>query len=166
MRTVMRVTYWPMSPPPPPLPPAVPPRPRRTLRTVLIVVGIVVAICCMAGVALGVLGFNALREAVGPAQDTVESYLTDVESGRYAAAYDRLCAGNRARLSLDEFTRIQDSLPKVRSHEVTGVQVVNNNGRVTGQATVHLVTESGAQLDQIMYLVKDGGDWKVCQPGL
>ncbi|MET8360691.1 hypothetical protein [Micromonospora sp. NPDC005171] len=47
---------------------------------------------------------------------------------------------------------------------ITGVNVDNYNGRVTGTVQVEAVQEAtGARFTQGMALVKEDGEWRVCQ---
>ncbi|MEW2146841.1 hypothetical protein AB0869_28935 [Micromonospora vinacea] len=47
---------------------------------------------------------------------------------------------------------------------ITGVNVNNYNGRVTGIVTVQMVQQAtGASFTQGMALVKEDGQWRVCQ---
>ena len=53
---------------------------------------------------------------------------------------------------------------KISSYEITGVNVNNYNGRVTGTVQVEAVqAATRARFTQGVALVKEDGDWRVCQ---
>ncbi|MCX4388196.1 DUF4878 domain-containing protein [Micromonospora peucetia] len=149
------MTYQPM--------PVPTPKPNRTLRTVLIVVAAVVALCCLGGLGGGFWLYRTYDNAAGPAREATAAYLDDVRAGDYQAAYGRLCERVREVTTPEEFTRVQSAQEKIRSYKFTGTSVSNNNGRVRGNVTVRIVKETGAELTQSVPLVKESGEWRVCQ---
>ncbi|MGW3788677.1 Rv0361 family membrane protein [Micromonospora chokoriensis] len=139
-------------------------KPNRTTRTVLIVVAAVLVVCCAVGACGGFWFYRSVKEAVEPARAATVAFLDDVQAGNYPGAYGRLCDEVRETMTLEEFARIQGAQLKVRSYEIVGVNVSNYNGRVTATATVEAVQEAtGAQFTQGMRLVKENGEWRVCQ---
>ena len=62
-------------------PPQAAQRPRRTLPTVLIVVGIVLAVCCVGGIAGGFWLYRTVQDSAGPAEDATKVYIDDVLKG-------------------------------------------------------------------------------------
>lgn len=82
---------------------------------------------------------------------------------RYPAAYGQLCEQVRDRMTQEEFARTQASQPKLLGYEIIGVNVTSVNGHVGGSTTVRLAQENGAEIIQIFPMVKEGGDWRVCQ---
>jgi hypothetical protein len=146
---------------PPPYPP---PQPRKshTLRTVLIVVGSVLALCCVGAVVGGYFLFRGVQEAVGPVRDSTDRFLRALEAGDTTTAYSMLCADTRQSLTTDAFTQGVNGQPKVRAHEVTGVNISNFNGRVSGTVRARLTLDNGFEDQHEFRLVKEGGQWKVC----
>jgi hypothetical protein len=134
---------------------------RRTLRTVLIVVGVVVVLCC-GGVAVGCFFlFKEINGATDPARQAAESFVTDLETGDVDAAYGLLCSDTRGRFTRDAFAEGVAKQPKIRGHEVNGVNVSSVNGRTSATVSMGLMLDSGF-IDQHMFtLVKEDGVWKV-----
>ncbi|MFE0528330.1 nuclear transport factor 2 family protein [Micromonospora parva] len=140
------------------------PRSNRTLRTVLIVVGALLAVCCVVGTCVGLWLYRSVKDSVEPARVATTAFLDDVQAGNYPGAYGQLCDRVRDTMTQEDFARIQGAQLKVRSYEITGVNVSNYNGRVTATAHVEAVQEvTGAQFSQVMTLVKEDGEWRVCQ---
>jgi hypothetical protein len=139
------------------------PKPRRTVRTVLIVVGAVLGVCCLGGIAGGYAIFRSVSNAVAPAREAATSYVDDVRAGNYQSAYGRLCQDVRNATTLEEFTSAQSAAPRIQSYKINGVNVSNYNGRSTGTVTAQITQETGAVLTQVFPLVKEEGEWRVCQ---
>jgi hypothetical protein len=151
------MTYEPLMVPPPP------PKRRSTLRIVLIVVAVVLAVCCLGGGGVGFWLYRTYQNSAGPARETTVSYVDEVRAGDYTAAYGRLCAKVRAVTSQEEFARIQSAQLKVTSYEISGVSVSNYNGRVQAAVTARMTQETGATFVQTFPLVKEDGEWRICQ---
>ncbi|GAB3154404.1 hypothetical protein GCM10027290_48840 [Micromonospora sonneratiae] len=149
------MTYQPM--------PAPPPKKSKTLRTVLIVVAVVLTLCCVGGGIGGFFLYRTVQDATGPARDATTGYVDDLGSGNYPGAYGRLCNRMRSEMTADEFARMQSIQPRVASYKITGLSVNNTNGRVTGTATVRLTQDGGATVIQVLPLVKEDGEWRICQ---
>ncbi|WP_173062547.1 Rv0361 family membrane protein [Phytohabitans houttuyneae] len=139
------------------------PKPRRTARTVLIVVGAVLAVCCVGGAVGGFALFRSVSNAIEPARDAATSYVDDVRAGDYPSAYGRLCQEVRDTTTLEDFTRAMSAGPRIQSYEINGVNVSNFNGRSTATVTARMTQDSGATLIQVFPLVKEDGEWRVCQ---
>jgi hypothetical protein len=158
-----------MAPPaaaPPPYVPQPPPT-KSNWWKILIAVGAVVALlCCVGAVGLGIWGYNKVKDVAGPAQDAASAYLSDVEAGNYGAAYNRLCANAKRQLTAQQFAQAQSMLPKITKHEITGFNVTSVNGRSTATVNVRLEREAVGETEQTIQLVKEDGDWKVCQVGV
>lgn len=154
--TLQGMTYEPMT---------VPNRkPNRTTRTVLIVVAVVLTVSCVVGVCGGFWFYRTVKDAVGPARAATAAYIDDVQAGNYPGAYGRLCGDLRETMTQADFARIQAAQLKIGSYEIVGVYVNRSSGRVTGTATVEMVQEAtGARMTQTMFLVKEDGEWRVCQ---
>jgi flagellar basal body-associated protein FliL len=158
-----------MSPPATAPPPYVPQPPKQNSNwwKILIAIGAVVAVlCCIGAVGLGIWGYNKVKDVAGPAQDTVNAYLDDVQDGNYGAAYDRLCAGAKKQLTAQQFAQAQSMVPKITKHEITGFNVNTVNGKSTATVNVRLERELVGETNQTIQLVKEDGDWKVCQVGV
>ncbi|MFC4149839.1 DUF4878 domain-containing protein [Micromonospora mangrovi] len=141
----------------------VPPPPKRhTLRTVLIVTGVVAVLCCGGAGIGGFFLFKGVKGATDPAQQAAESFVSDLEAGDADAAYDLLCSGTRGQYARDAFGQGIAKQPKIRSHEVDGVNVSNVNGRTSATVNMALTLDSGFTDQHVFRLVKEDGAWKVC----
>jgi len=157
---------------PPPSPPpgmgAVPafappvPRPNRTVLIVSLVLGATLLLCCGGGVfgvgGLFYYGYNTLQ---GDAVTVVESYLGDLQAGRYEQAYGRLCAESRAERSVTRFTEDEQSAGRVATFRVSDeIQVdQDNNWVLTAQ-----VARQGNTLQPELFPVTfdDAGTAQIC----
>ncbi len=144
--------------------PAPPPEPRRshTLRNVLIIAGIVVVLCCGGAVTGGVFLVRGFQNTIGPARDTVNTFLGHLEAGETDAAYDGLCSRTRAQFSRTQFAEIVNAHPKLDGHSITGTNVSNHNGRVSASVTATLDFAGGGREQHVFALAKEGGGWRVC----
>ncbi|SCE83907.1 hypothetical protein GA0074695_1513 [Micromonospora viridifaciens] len=140
-----------------------PPRKSNTARTVLIVVGAVLALCCVGGTIAGFFLYNAVKEATGPARSTVDTFAGALVARDYPTAYGQLCGPVRNRVSQDDFVRQQSAQPALTGYEIVGLNVMNNNGRVRGSASVRFTPQSGTTVTQAYTLVKEDGDWRICE---
>jgi hypothetical protein len=140
------------------------PKPRNTLRIVLIVVGAVLAVCCLGGVAGGFFLFRTYSNNAGPARDATTAYVDDVRAGDYPGAYGMLCQKMRDTMSLDEYTRTQSAQLKIGTYKIVGVRVNTYNGHLSAVVTVQMTQEqTGAGFTQGFPLVKEDGQWRICQ---
>jgi hypothetical protein len=131
-------------------------------RTVLIVVGVVVVLCC-GGAGIG--GFVLVKGVIGetgPARQSAEAFVNDLEAGNAQAAYGLLCSSTRSQFTSDAFAQGVRDQPKVRSYTVQGVFVANNNGDQSATVTMNLMLDSGFAELHTFTLVKEDGGWKVC----
>jgi hypothetical protein len=136
---------------------------RRTRRTVLIIVAVVLAVCSLGGLAGGFWLYRTYQDAAGPARSATVAYIDDVRAGNYQSAYGRLCTSVRESTPREEYIRIQSAQLKIESYEVEGVSVSSYNGRVSATVTVRLAQETGAELSQTFPLLKEDGEWRICQ---
>ncbi|MGW0434948.1 Rv0361 family membrane protein [Micromonospora sp. NPDC003197] len=146
---------------PPPPPPAS--KSGNTTRIVLIVVAVVLVLCCLGAGLFGYVFYRTVQDATGPARDATTGYLDDLRERDYPGAYGRLCTQVRADMTAEEFARRQSAQPTITSYKIVGLNVTNNNGRVTGTTTVRLTQEPGATSTQVFPLVKEDGQWRICQ---
>ncbi|MCW6004811.1 DUF4878 domain-containing protein [Micromonospora sp. CPCC 205371] len=135
----------------------------RTGRTVLIVIAIVVAACCLCGGVIGLWAYNGYRDSAGPAREATTAFVDDVLAGRYESAYGRMCERARNSITQEEFTRIQSAQLKVTGYEISGVTVSTFNGRTQAAVTAQMTQETGAAFTQTFPLIKEDGEWRVCQ---
>lgn len=161
-----------MTYPPPPYPPQQPPYPapqpprpqgRSTLKIVLIVVGAVLTLCCVGGIVGGYFLYQGVSEATAPVRGAANDYLADVEAARYDAAYDRLCADTRRRITRQEFAAtLAGETPKPVEHSLSGFNISTVNGVTTGSVTAVVTYDDGSKRSHSVELVKEGDAWKVC----
>jgi hypothetical protein len=142
--------------------PSDPPEPRFTPRTVLIVVSFLLVLCCGGTVVAGSYFINTAPKTTDPARNAIEEFIVDLESGDGTAAYGNLCARTQSQFSREEFARRVAGQPKVRSHEIVSVDVVNANSVVVGSALARLTLDTGAVDRHTFALAKEHGVWKVC----
>ncbi|MFF3851956.1 hypothetical protein [Micromonospora sp. NPDC002575] len=151
-------------PGPPPIPgPAGPtPKPRgpgRATRTVIIVAAVAALLCCAgAFVGGGIWFFRTVQGATAPARDAATAYLDDTRAGNYPAAYARLCEDLRSQSTEEEFTRARAAEPPLGGYRVTSTRVSSSTG---GRSRAE-VTVAAAGREQVLILVEEGGDWRVC----
>jgi hypothetical protein len=138
------------------------PEPKFMPRTVLIVVSILLVVCCGGAVVAGSYFATTVPKATDSARQAAEEFIVDLESGDSAAAYANLCARTQSQFSREDFVRRVTGQPKVRSHEIVSVDVVNANSVVVGSTLARLVLETGAVDRHTFALVKEHDVWKVC----
>ncbi|MFD2766488.1 hypothetical protein [Micromonospora eburnea] len=143
--------------------PAMVPPKKNTTRTVLIVVGIVLAICCAGGAIGGFFLYRVVEDATGPAKSTVDTFAGALVSQDYPTAYGQLCGKLRDRFSQDDFARQQSNGSLPDGYEIVGLNVHNNNGRVSGSASVRYTLRQGMPTTQTYTLTKENGAWRICQ---
>ncbi|MFC0507816.1 hypothetical protein [Micromonospora costi] len=140
----------------------VPPKNTGTRRTVLIVVGVVLSLCCLGGIVGGFLLWDLAQEARGPARESVDTFAGAMVERDFATAYGQVCGQLRDRQSQADFVRQQSELFTATDYEIVGVNVVNRNGQVRGEANVRWVLSNGSSGTQVLNLVKEDGDWRIC----
>ncbi|NUT34561.1 MAG: hypothetical protein HOV79_15970 [Hamadaea sp.] len=163
------------SPPPPygapppgyPQPYGAPPPPPAkkgffTLPKVLLIVGLVLVLCCGGVAFAGYKLFVTVSDAVAPARDTADAFLTDLEQGDTAGAYTLLCSTMTSAMTEAEFDAESRRLGRIVGHEIDGVSVNTTNGVTTGAVTVTLRREGRDDRQTVIALRKESGDWKVC----
>ncbi|MGC4893025.1 hypothetical protein [Micromonospora sp. DT31] len=143
-------------------PPAAVP-PKKSKRTLFIVLGVVLAVCCSGAALGGFLLFRTVQEATGPARTTVDAFAGALVERDYPAAYRHLCSPLRDRVSEADFAAQGSARPDLTDHEIVGLNVSNNNGRVSGSATVRYTPDVGAATTEEYPLVKEDGEWRICQ---
>jgi len=147
----------------PPTPPYGPPPPKKsnTLKIVLIVIGVIVALCCIGGAVGGYALYRAAKtgtENSGPARDSVNTFLGNIEAGQTNAAYDSLCEATKGKFGREQFAEYVAARGKLTSHTVDTAVVISNQGT----ASVNLTYADGKSNRHTIKLVEEGGAWKVC----
>ncbi|PGH42411.1 hypothetical protein GA0070622_1770 [Micromonospora sediminicola] len=136
--------------------------PKKSRRTLFIVLGVVLALCCSGGVVGGFVLYRVAQDATGPARATVDTFAGAIVARDYPAAYRLFCADVRDRLGEADFARQQSAQPELTGYEIVGLNVTNNNGRVRGSANVRFTPRDGVAVNQVLPLVKEDGDWRIC----
>ncbi len=144
--------------------PMQPPSPRKsnTTKIVLIVVGAVLMLCCAGGVVGGFAIYHTAKNTFGPARETVDTFLDDLESRNYDGAYNGLCQSTQEAFSRERFSEIVTNRPRPSSHNVTNTQVSSGNGVTRGMVTAQLSYADGSSDTHTFQLVREGGGWKIC----
>jgi hypothetical protein len=107
----------------------------------------------------GVVGggvFYMTREPV----KVVDAQLLDIREGRLDAAYGRLSAAHRARLSREAFAALVDKHPALKDNAEASFwnrSLENEQMRLTGMLTAR----SGAKERVGFELLREGGEWKI-----
>ncbi|MET7751311.1 hypothetical protein [Micromonospora sp. NPDC005367] len=140
----------------------VPPKNPRTRRTVLVVVGVVLSLCCVGGVIVGIMLRNLSQEADGPARETVDAFAGAMVERDFPTAYGQLCGQLQGGQSQADFVRQQSGQFTATSYEIVGLNVTNMNGRVRGDVHVRWVLADGSGGTQVLSLVKEDDDWRIC----
>lgn len=139
------------------------PPPKNTAwRTVLIVLGAVGLLCCAGAGVGGYFLYKGVSEAIGPARDAANQFVTSLEQGNTDAAYGQLCTDTQRAYTPSAFADGVAKQPKITSHSVSGVFVSTGNGRTTATATMNLTLDSGFNEQHTFPLLKESGTWKVC----
>jgi hypothetical protein len=137
------------------------PPPRRSGRKVLfIVLGVVFLL--VAGCAGGV--YALYRSQLKVNADKVNEYLGDMKSQNYSAAYDQLCANDRAQGSVTEYSdaakAARGANRGVQSYRIKDVRTNSSNGVVTRTAGGTVTLTNGSVLNKTFSLSKENG--KLC----
>ncbi|MEU8315335.1 MULTISPECIES: hypothetical protein [unclassified Micromonospora] len=137
--------------------------PKKSKRTLFIVLGVVLALCCSGGVFGGFLLFRVVKDATGPARSAAETFAEAIVDRDYPAAYRQLCTRVRERFSEEEFAQQRASQPEFTGYAITGINVSNNNGLVSGSTTIRFTPEVGNKVTQEFPMVKEDGEWRICE---
>jgi hypothetical protein len=136
--------------------------PKFMPRTVLMVSSLLLVLCCGGAVVAGSYFATTVPKATDSARQAAEEFIVDLESGDSTAAYANLCTRTQSQFSREEFVRRVTGQPKVRSHEIVSVDVVNANSVVVGSTLARLTLDTGAVDRHTFALVEEHGVWKVC----
>ncbi|WFE27723.1 DUF4878 domain-containing protein [Solwaraspora sp. WMMD791] len=150
-----------------PPPPASPPEPKsgRGRRTTIIVVAIVLAVvllCCVGAAGVGFWLYQTISAATTPVRDAASAHLDALRAGDHAEAYQRLCAQQQALLTEAEFVDRESAGPQITEYDIVGTTVSSTNGQATGVVTVDITDDSGAERQEVITLVEENGQWRVC----
>ncbi len=142
-----------------PGPPSKPRGTGRTTRTVIIVAAVVALLCCAgAFTGGGIWFFRTVQGTTAPARNAATAYLDDVRDGNHPAAYGRLCEQLRSQLTEEEFARARAAEPPLGNYRVTATEVSSS----TDSQSRAEVTVTAAGRQQVLTLVEEDGDWRVC----
>ncbi|WP_327006165.1 hypothetical protein OHA72_02015 [Dactylosporangium sp. NBC_01737] len=132
---------------------------RSSVKIVLIVLAVVVVLCCCGGGAGAYFFFDDRTKA---AREATSAFLSDLESGDLAAAYERLCDDTRARYEQSSFEAAVNRRKPV-SHDLHwGGWYGNDNGLETARITADVTYSTGPKEAHAVPLRKEAGAWKVC----
>ncbi|TDC38983.1 hypothetical protein E1211_05640 [Micromonospora sp. 15K316] len=140
----------------------VPPKNPQRRRTLLVVIGVVLSLCCLGGVVGGFVLRDVFQEAVGPARDSVDAFAAAMVEKDFPTAYGQLCGRLRDRQNETDFARQQTESFTATGYDIVNVNVVNTNGRLHGRADVRWTLPNGSGGTQVLTLVKEDGDWRIC----
>jgi hypothetical protein len=138
------------------------PRPNRTVLIVSLVVGVTLLVCCGGGVfGVGGLFYYTYNTAQDRAQTEVETYLGDLQAGRFPQAYARLCDEARAERSVNEFTEDEQAAGQVVSYQVSDrVQVDQDSNWVLTAQVTRQGTTVGPELFPVIF--ESGNTAEIC----
>jgi hypothetical protein len=139
-----------------------PPRRSSRLKRILIIVAVVVVVCCAGTVAASYGLYRWYDKAAGPAQQTTDTFLADLEAGDAAKAYPLLCPTVRGSLSERSFVNFVAAQPRLRSHRIVAASVSTVNGRQNALVTADLVHDGGGHDRHVVHLEREGDTWYVC----
>ncbi|MFG2064821.1 hypothetical protein ACGFIK_25775 [Micromonospora sp. NPDC048871] len=142
--------------------PAAPP-PKKSKRVLFIVLGVVLALCCSGGALGAFLIYRVAMDATGPVRSTVNTFAGALVERDYPTAYQQLCTRIRDRVSEADFTQQQAREPDLTGHKIVGLSVSNQNGLVSGTATVRYTPAEGLATSRVYPLVKEEGNWRICE---
>lgn len=157
------MSYYPPAAPPPP------PGPRPTAdksgRTALIIVAIVLAVvmlCCVSA-AGGYWLYGTIDRAISPPRDATTAHLDLLRTGDYDTAYQQLCEEQRQAVSSAEYAAQASAGPQIVGYDVASTNVSTVNGQASATVVVDLTYDTGANQQEIIRLVEEDGEWRVCR---
>jgi hypothetical protein len=147
-----------------------PKKSNKTLLIVSIVAGVVLVIVLVCG-GVGYFAIQAISKVASSAMEMVqdvqsgrvagEDFLSDVANDRLEAAYGRMTAAYQKGRSLDEFRKLIDQSPVLKTHTSrTQSGITVTPPKVVIQATLNRPTGASACTLQV---IKEGEQWKVDQ---
>ncbi len=152
----------PPGPPPPITPPAPaasgwepPPPPVKKRR--LTWLWILIPVLAVFAVSVVLIVVFAVRAIVGPIEST-NDYFSALRDEKYSAAYDLRCAAFKAQISEPDFAQREQSNGRVRDFNITEFDRTGNRATTNGD-----VTRAGIDYHVTVRLVREDGDWKVCE---
>lgn len=101
------------------------------------------------------LVFGAVR---GPI-DATNNYVANLDNGDFGAAYDSLCAADRANYARDSWTAgVQESIGgDITGYSFTQVEI-SGDALVTGTIEIDGVSQTS-----VFRLVDEGDEWRICE---
>ncbi|MFD6754697.1 MULTISPECIES: Rv0361 family membrane protein [Micromonospora] len=137
--------------------------PKKSKRVLFIVLGVVLALCCSGGAVGAYLIYRVAMDATGPVRSTVNTFAGALVERDYPTAYQQLCTRIRDRVSEADFTQQQENQPDLTGHKIVGLNLSNQNGHVSGSATVRYTKSEGGATNQVYPLIKEEGNWRICE---
>jgi hypothetical protein len=139
---------------------APPPRRRNGRKILFIVLAVVLVLLATCGIG----GYALYRSQLKVNADKVNDFLGDMRDQNYSAAYDQLCANDRAQGSSSDFASAakaaRDANRGVQSFDIKSVNTNNSNGVVTRTAGGRVTLTNGTSRVRTFGLQKENG--KLC----
>ncbi len=127
-----------------------------TLVVVLVVVGLLL---CGGLVVAGILGVRAVLNATSGPRDAATEFLNELVDGDPADAHALLCRSAQQRTSVAELAEVAEELDGFR---ITGVSVERDETGSNAAVTTRLRLSDGSRVTEVLTLVREGGEWRVC----
>jgi hypothetical protein len=104
---------------------------------------------------------NPLRdfESVQPIKDSIDSFVGRLEAGDLEAAYAQLPLYLRNQSALHRFEAAMNRHPKPVRHSIGDIEVMDQDGLLSADATVRLYAADGSVDIRNFYLIKIGQTW-------
>ncbi len=138
------------------------PRRRSPIRRVLVILLVVLVVCCAGGLAALYGLVHLVNGQTAAARGTADRYLSDLEAGRPADAYQLTCPDFRSHIDQATFVKVEHDTPQPRSHRITDTSVSTVNGQRSALVTVELTMPDGGRTRESIPLGVIGGTWYVC----
>ena len=132
------------------------PRAKRKLWPWLLTGALFLGLLMLGGCAF--FGYRLLNSSTGVGA----IYATALEQEDYQTAYDLLCENSKDEISLENF--VDDYIP---SQDITSVQPVVDSLTSDGDTDVFIVSlvlADGSREIVEYPMVKEDGDWRICEP--
>ncbi len=107
--------------------------------------------------------YAVVKYISGPS-DIAQSYATDLENGDLGAAYDVLCSSAKAQISFEDFQTVYVPSKPIKNIFVRGASFSEGEGQTTDTFIGEVTYTDDTREDLFYDLVKEGDDWKVCNP--
>ncbi len=91
-------------------------------------------------------------------------FAIDLEDGNYASSYGRLCASSQAQIPLDQYLAEYVPDKQIDIIDIVGQASFQDSDNVSDSFVGEFNYVDGTREDLFYDLVKENGDWKVCNP--